>query len=60
MEKLPSEPLEVNGSSYELSIYTFTCDTSKSSIERDSATHRVLCVCKMRNERNKCPRSYSI
>ena len=26
MEKLLSEPLVVNGSSYELSIYTFTCD----------------------------------
>ena len=26
LEKLLSEPLVVNGSSYELSIYTFTCD----------------------------------
>ena len=45
MEKLLSEPLVVNGSSYEFSIYTFTCDApARGLLKRDSAKHRVLCV----------------
>ena len=39
MEKLLSEPLVVNGSSYELSIYTFTCDAPARALLKEIVQH---------------------
>ena len=41
MEKLHSEPLVVNGSSYELSIYTFTCDAPARALLKGIVQHTV-------------------
>ena len=39
MERLLSEPLEVNGSSYELSIYKFTCDAPARALLKRIVQH---------------------
>ena len=39
MEKLLSEPLVVNGSSYELSIYTLTCDAPARALLKEIVQH---------------------
>ena len=62
LKKLLSEPLVVNGSSYELSIYTFTYDAParallKGIVQGTGCLKRHLW--KMHKERNKYHRSYS-
>ena len=39
MEKLLSEPLVVNGSSYELSIHTFNCDATERALLKGIVQH---------------------
>ena len=45
IEKLLSEPLVVNGSSYELSIYTFTCDASARALLKGIVQHTGYYAC---------------
>ena len=45
MEKLLSEHLIVNGSNYELSIYTFTCDASARSLLKGIVQHTGYYAC---------------
>ena len=45
MEKLLSEPLVVNGSSYELSVYTFTCDAPARALLKGIVQHMGYCAC---------------
>ena len=45
MEKLLSEPLAVNGSSYELSLYTFTCDTPARALLKGIVQHTGYYAC---------------
>ena len=45
MEKLLSEPLVVSGSSYELSIYTFTCDTPARALLKEIVQHTGYYAC---------------
>ena len=45
MEKLLSEPLVVNGSSYELSIYTFTCDATVRALLKEIVQHPGYYAC---------------
>ena len=45
MEKLLSEPLVVNGSSYELSVYTFTCDAPARALLKGIVQHMGYYAC---------------
>ena len=45
IEKLLSEPLVANGSSYELSIYTFTCDASARALLKGIVQHTGYYAC---------------
>ena len=45
MEKLLSEPLVVNGSSYELSVYTFTCDAPARALLKGIVQHTGYYAC---------------
>ena len=45
MEKLLSEPLEINESSYELCIYTFTCDAPARALLKGIVQHTGYYAC---------------
>ena len=45
LENLLNEPLVVNGSSYELSIYTFTCDAPARALLKRIVQHAGYYVC---------------
>ena len=45
MEKLLSEPLVVNGSSYELSIFTLTCDAPARALLKEIVQHTGYYAC---------------